>query len=327
MIILTPRPLPRGSFPDTVRSVRNEPLTAQGITTLQVNVGYRCNLTCTHCHVEAGPGRMETMDRETIDRVLRALAESPLATLDITGGAPELNPHFRRLAGAARQLGKRIIVRTNLAVLHEPGMEDLPSFYREQDVELVASLPCYQQENVDGMRGSGTFAKCIASLRTLNSLGYGLPGGRLLHLVYNPAGPFLPPSQGALEEDYRRVLGERHGISFTALYALANMPIGRFRDRLARSGELDRYRDLLACSFNPAALDGVMCRSLLSVGWDGRLYDCDFNQVLGLPVDPAAPGHIAAFEYGPLACRTIRVGDHCYGCTAGHGSTCTGATA
>ena len=326
MIILKPRPLPRGSFPDAVRSVRNEPLTAQGITTLQVNVGYRCNLACAHCHVEAGPGRTEAMDRETIDSVLRALAESPLATLDITGGAPELNPHFRGLVSTARQLGKRIIVRTNLAVLHEPGMEYLPSFYREQNVELVASLPCYRQENVDGMRGTGTFAKCIASLRTLNSLGYGLPGGRLLHLVYNPAGPFLPPRQGALEQDYRRELRDQHGVSFTTLYALTNMPIGRFRDRLTRSGELERYHELLACAFNPAALDGVMCRTLLSVGWDGRLYDCDFNQVLGLTAGPDVPSHIRDFSYEALAGRTIRVGDHCYGCTAGSGSSCNGTT-
>lgn len=327
MIVLKPQPLPRGSFHETVRSLRREPLTAQGVTTLQINVGYRCNLACSHCHVEAGPGRMETMDGHTIDAVLAVLASSPIITLDVTGGAPELNPHFRRLVSSARQLEKHVIVRTNLTVLHEPGMTDLPVFYRDHGVDLVASLPCYREDNVDGMRGSGTFAKCIASLRELNSLGYGLPDGLPLHLVYNPSGPFLPPRQGALEQDYRRELGGRHGVSFTTLYALANLPIGRFRDRLMRSGELDRYRDLLACAFNPATLDGVMCRTLLSVGWDGRLFDCDFNQVLGLTVDLGAPAHIRDFDYDALARRAISIGDHCYGCTAGHGSTCTGSTA
>jgi radical SAM/Cys-rich protein len=327
MIVLKPQPLPRGSFHETVRSIRLEPLTARGITTLQVNVGYRCNLSCPHCHVEAGPGRTEVMDRETIDAVLQALEKSPVAILDVTGGAPELNPQFRRLVSSARQLGKHVIIRTNLAVLHEPGMEDLPEFYREQNVELVASLPCYQQDNVDAMRGSGTFAKCIASLRTLNSLGFGRSGCRLLHLVYNPKGPFLPPCQDDLEQDYRRELRDRHGISFSTLYTITNMPIGRFHDLLAHAGELEPYRDLLARSFNPATLDGVMCRNLLSVGWDGSLYDCDFNQVLGLTVGPNAPVHIREFNYDALACRNIRVGDHCYGCTAGHGSTCTGSTA
>jgi len=326
MIVLKPQPRPRGSFHDTVRSLRREPLTAQGITTLQVNVGYRCNLSCSHCHVEAGPGRSEIMDGDTIDAVLRALEKSPIAIVDVTGGAPELSPHFRRLVSTARLLGKKVLVRTNLAILHEPGMEDLPAFYRDQAVELIASLPCYQEGNVDAMRGSGTFAKCIASLKALNSLGYGQPDGLPLHLVYNPSGPFLPPQQGALEQDYRRELGGRHGVSFTTLYALANLPIGRFHDRLERSGELDRYRELLACSFNPATLDGVMCRTLLSVGWDGRLYDCDFNQVLGMTVGPDVPMHIRDFDYGALAQRTIRVGDHCYGCTAGHGSSCTGST-
>jgi radical SAM/Cys-rich protein len=326
MIVLKPQPLPRSSFSDTVRSLSRDPLTAIGIETLQVNVGYRCNLACSHCHVEAGPARTEVMDSGTIDAVLQALALSPIATLDVTGGAPELNAHFRRLVGSARQFGKKVIVRTNLAVLHEPGMEDLPAFFRDHDVELIASLPCYRQDNVDAVRGRGTFVKCIASLNELNSLGYGQPGGLPLHLAYNPAGPSLPPHQGTLEQDYRRELGRRHGVSFTTLFALTNMPIGRFQDRLTRSGELDRYRDLLACSFNAATLDGIMCRTLLSVGWDGRLYDCDFNQVLGMTVGPNAPAHIREFRYEALSRRAIRVGDHCYGCTAGHGSSCTGST-
>ena len=327
MITLKPQPLPRGSFHDTVCSLRSEPLTAQCITTLQVNVGYRCNLACSHCHVEAGPARTETMDGTIVDEVLAVLTGTPITTLDVTGGAPELNPHFRRLVNSARHLGKHVIVRTNLTVLHEPGMEDLPVFFRDNCVDLVASLPCYREDNVDGMRGNGTFAQCITSLRELNNLGYGLPDGLPLHLVYNPSGPFLPPHQGALEQDYRRELGDNYGVSFTTLYALANLPIGRFHDRLARSGELDRYRDLLACAFNPATLNDVMCRTLLSVGWDGRLYDCDFNQVLGLTVGTDAPEHIRDFDYDALAHRAIRIGDHCYGCTAGHGSTCTGSTA
>lgn len=326
MITLKPLPIPRASFRDTVRSHSRDPLTAAGIDTLQVNLGYRCNLACTHCHVGAGPDRTEVMDSGTVDAVLQALALSPIAALDVTGGAPELNPHFRRLIGSARQLAKKVIVRTNLAVLHEPGMADLPVFYRDHGVELIASLPCYQRNNVDAVRGSGSFAKSIASLRELNSLGYGMVDGRPLHLVYNPSGPFLPPHQGTLEQDYRRELGGRYGVSFTTLYALANMPIGRFQDRLTRNGELDRYQDLLACSFNAATLENVMCRTLLSVGWDGRLYDCDFNQVLGLAVGPDEPSHIRDFSYDALAGRTILVGDHCYGCTAGRGSSCTGST-
>lgn len=266
------------------------------------------------------------MERGTVDAVLAALTRSPMTAVDITGGAPELNPHFRHLVHSARALGIRVIVRTNLAILHEPGMEDLPVFYRDHEVELIASLPCYLQENVDSVRGSGTFRKCIASLRVLNGLGYGIPGGRLLHLVYNPAGPFLPPGQGSLETDYRRELRERYGVSFTTLYALTNMPIGRFEERLTRSGELEHYRDLLACSFNPGSLDGIMCLTLLSVGWDGMLYDCDFNQVLGLAVDPTVPSHIRDFSYDALAGRPVRVGDHCFGCTAGSGSSCTGST-
>jgi len=326
MITFRPQPLPRDSFHQRVLSVSDYPLMAHGIATLQVNVGYRCNLSCSHCHVEAGPDRKEVMDGTTIDAVLLALAENPIATLDITGGAPEFNPDFRKLVRSARDLGKRVIVRTNLAIFHEPGMSGLPAFYRDQTVELIASLPCYQQDNVDLMRGNGTFSRCITSLRRLNALGYGAGGGLALHLVYNPAGPFLPPHQAALEQDYRRVLRDAYGISFTSLYAIANMPIGRFRDWLVRSNDLDRYRGLLSSSFNPATLEGVMCRTLLSVGWDGRLYDCDFNQILGMTVEPSAPGHIHSFSYEPLAKRTIRVADHCYGCTAGHGSTCTGAT-
>ena len=327
MIVLKPQPRRRGPFQETVRSLSREPLAAQDITTLQINMGYRCNLSCSHCHVEAGPGRTEVMEQGTIEAILRALRHSCIATVDITGGAPELNRHFRHLVSSVRSLGMQVLVRTNLAVLYEPGMEDLPSFYRDHAVELIASLPCYHQDTVDAMRGNGTFEKCISSLTALNVLGYGVPGGLPLHLVYNPAGPFLPPQQSALEQDYRRELRDRYSVSFSTLFALTNMPIGRFHERLARAGELERYQDLLACSFNPAALDDVMCRTLLSVGWDGRLYDCDFNQVLGLTVGPGVPAHIREFSFETLSRRTIRVGDHCYGCTAGSGSSCTGSTA
>lgn len=329
MITLRPLspPQPRRPFAQQVLDSGGRPLTAIAVETLQVNLGYRCNLSCSHCHVEAGPGRQEVMDGATIDEVLRVLAAHPVPLVDITGGAPELNPHFRRLVASARGLGKRVLVRTNLAIFHEPAVSGLPAFYRQHGAELVASLPCYRENNVDAMRGRGVFSRCIASLRELNALGYGQPDGLPLHLVYNPGGPFLPPQQNRLEQEYRRALRDGHGISFTSLYALANMPIGRFREGLARTNDLDRYQDLLSGAFNPATLAGIMCRTLLSVGWDGRLYDCDFNQVLGLVVEPEAHRHIRDFSYERLAGRAIRVGDHCYGCTAGHGSTCTGATA
>lgn len=308
-------------FAERVLLARKAPLSASSVETLQVNMGYLCNQSCAHCHIEAGPGRSENMTRETADRVLSALATSPVGTLDITGGAPELNPHFRHLALNARTFGKRVIVRTNLTVLEEPGMEDLPEFYRDHEVELVASMPCYLEENVNRVRGSGTFAKCIAALRRLNALGYGREERMPLHLVYNPAGPFLPPAQASLEQDYKRELGSRHGIVFNRLFTFTNMPLGRFRDRLSQNRELDRYAGALACAFNPETLDKLMCRKLISVGWDGSLYDCDFNQALGLPVRVSAHRLITQFDHAALSSRLIAVGDHCYGCTAGAGST------
>lgn len=309
------------AFAEKVRSCGSAPITSLGIETLQVNVGYRCNQSCAHCHIVAGPGRSESMSEGTADLVLRALADNPIETLDITGGEPELNPNFRHLVIEAKKEGRRVIVRTNLSVLFEPGMEDLPEFYRKQGVELIASLPCYLEENVDRMRGGGVFGKSLSALRRLNNLGYGTEGGRPLHLVYNPAGPFLPPPQAALEQDYKRELGLRHGVVFTGLYTFTNMPIGRFRERLARDGALDEYAGALACAFNPRTLDRLMCRRLVSVGWDGGLSDCDFNQVLGIPVKAPAPSHIARFDHAALSSREIAVGDHCYACTAGQGST------
>jgi len=308
-------------FHTKVLSVQDEPLRAKGISTLQVNIGYRCNLACKHCHIEAGPARTEIMDRETVDAVLHALAHSGIATLDITGGAPELNPHFRYLVAEARKLGRYVIVRTNLAVFYEEGMVGLPEFFRDHDVKLVASLPYYREDNVDRVRGSGTFNKCIAALQNLNGLGYGRSEGKTLHLVYNPPGAFLAPDQKVLEISYKKELKERFDIDFTALYTFTNMPIGRFREFLARTQNLDKYMDKLECAFNPATLENIMCRQLVSVGWDGKLYDCDFNQILDMTVHSMAPAHIRDFDLSALAQRTLSIDDHCFGCTAGQGST------
>lgn len=314
--------LKQNSFKDTIQAAGHGQLQARNISVLQVNMGYRCNMACRHCHVAAGPGRTEVMERRTVDAVLSALLRNPIGTLDITGGAPELNPFFRTLVREARKAGKRVICRTNLTISSEQGMKDLPEFYGEQGVELIASLPCYLEENVAAVRGNDAFQKSIAALRTLNGLGFGDgPEGRPLSLVYNPGGAFLPPSQCALEADYKRELRNRYGVFFTRLYAFTNMPIGRFRDSLVASGTFDWYRDMLASAFNPQALDNIMCRGLVSVGWDGRLFDCDFNQVLGLGVAADIPQHIQNFDYDALASRRIAVDDHCFGCTAGQGST------
>ena len=308
------------AFSKKVLSVHSGPLTAREIPTLQVNVGYRCNLSCKHCHVEGGPSRTEMMDEETVDSVLAVLARLPIGTIDITGGAPEMNPHFRYLITEARKLNKHVIARTNLAIFYEKGMEDIPEFYRDSRVELVASLPYYIEDTVDRVRGGGIFKKCITSLQNLNSLGYGEQGGLVLNLVYNPPGAFLAPDQRTLEAEYKRELQARFGISFNRLYTFTNMPIGRFRQFLARTGNLDKYMDKLICSFNPATLDGIMCRHLVSVGWDGILYDCDFNQVLDIAVSTART-NIRDFDLAAISQRTINVGDHCFGCTAGQGST------
>lgn len=310
------------SFKEKVLSVRSESIRADGVSVLQVNLGYRCNLSCRHCHVAGGPARAEVMDRETVESLLRVLLENPLGTLDLTGGAPELNPSFQWLVAAARRAGRHVIVRTNLSVFFEPGLGDTPRFLREHGVEVIASLPCYLEDGVDRVRGDGTFAKCIAGLRQLNELGYGNGSPDLkLSLVYNPPGAIFAPPQGGLEEAYRRELGSRYGISFTGLFTFANMPIGRFRDFLVRTGDFDQYLEKLACAFNPQTLDGVMCRRLVSVGWNGAICDCDFNQVLGLAVTPEGSRHIATFDYEALSRREIAVGDHCFGCTAGQGST------
>lgn len=306
------------------------PLARERLETLQVNLGYRCNQSCVHCHVDAGPKRREEMSAQTSDAVLDFLARGRIARLDITGGAPELNANFRPLVAAARRLGVQVIDRCNLTILEEPGQEDLAEFLAAQRVEVVASLPCYLEENVDRQRGNGVFEASIRGLRRLNALGYGEPeSGLELNLVYNPLGPVLPPPQCALEADYRRVLAERHGVRFNRLFTLTNMPIRRFGSMLQSQGRFAAYLDLLKSAHRDENLESVMCRSLISVDWQGYVYDCDFNQMLDLPLADGGADrpHIRALSAESLAGRRIQVGEHCFGCTAGQGSSCGGALA
>ena len=305
-------------------------LRRRGLETVQVNVGYVCNQSCLHCHVNAGPTRTEAMTRATADQVLQYLAASGATTLDITGGAPELNPSFRHLVVGARMRGVNVVDRCNLTVVFEPGQEDLPEFLAAQRVAIVASLPCYTEELVDRQRGAGVYEKSIAAIRRLNELGYGREGsGLTVDLVYNPQGPSLPPSQATLEGDYKRILGEKFGITFNQLYTLANMPIQRFGSTLVTKGQFADYMKLLRGAHRDENLASVMCRSLVSVDWQGYLYDCDFNQMLGLPlhVSGRARAHIAEALGRDLEGNPIVVRDHCFGCTAGQGSSCGGALA
>jgi radical SAM/Cys-rich protein len=300
----------------------------QGVETLQLNLGYRCNQSCLHCHVNAGPQRKEEMSAETVAAVLDFIAASPtVTTLDLTGGAPELNPHFRALVIAARARGLRVIDRCNLTILEEAGQEDLADFLAAHRVDIVASLPCYLEENVDRQRGSGVFATSLRALRRLNQLGYGRPeSGLPLNLVYNPQGPSLPPPQAKLEADYKRHLSENYGIVFSQLFSLANMPIQRFGSMLISKGQFNAYMQTLRGAHQAGNLEGVMCRGLLSVDWQGWLYDCDFNQQLGLSIaDGKRRLHISEATAAALEQRPIRVAEHCYGCTAGQGSSCGGA--
>jgi radical SAM/Cys-rich protein len=303
-------------------------LSRRRVGTLQVNLGYKCNQSCLHCHVNAGPTRTEQMDRETAQAVLDYLAASGVPGLDVTGGAPELNPHFRWLVAEARALGTHVIDRCNLTILEEEGQEDLAQFLAGHGVEIVASLPCYLEENVDRQRGKGVFGKSLSALRRLNDLGYGREGsGRVLKLVYNPQGPSLPPPQCALEADYRRELGTHYGIVFNQLLTLANMPIHRFGSTLVSRGQFNDYMRLLRGAHRDANLDAVMCRDLISVDWRGYVYDCDFNQMLGLPlrVNGTPRTHLRDLIGKSLEGNPIVVMDHCYGCTAGQGSSCGGA--
>ena len=304
------------------------PLVRGTATTLQVNVGKRCNQACHHCHVEAGPKRTEVMSRAVAEQVVRVVAQSPeIERVDVTGGAPELNPSFRWMVEQIRGLGRRVMDRCNLTVLFEPGMEDLPAFLAEHRVEVIASLPCYIATNVDKQRGRGVFDKSIDGLRRLNELGYGDgSSGLLLDLVYNPLGPYLPPDQEGLRAQYEAELDEHFGVRFDRLLTITNMPIARFADQLRRTGRLDEYMALLVNHFNPATVPDLMCRSLVSVGWDGRLFDCDFNQMLDLELCGEAP--VTLFDIascGELTGRTVVTAEHCFGCTAGAGSSCGGA--
>lgn len=303
-------------------------LRRSALETLQVNLGYRCNQSCVHCHVNAGPNRTEMMDEDTVQQVLAVLKARTFKTLDLTGGAPELNAHFRTLVQQARSLGVRVIDRCNLTILSEPGQEGLAPFLAEQGVEVTASLPCYSPSNVDRQRGDGVFERSIAGLRTLNSLGYGQEGsGLVLNLVYNPQGPVLPPAQGPLEADYKRELWQHFGIHFNHLFALTNMPVQRFGSTLLSKGSFDGYMRLLKDAYRPENLQTVMCRTLVSVDWQGYLYDCDFNQMLGMPakVGPLSRPHLRDLLTADGTGNPIRVADHCYGCTAGQGSSCGGA--
>ncbi len=297
------------------------------LDTLQVNVGYRCNQSCFHCHVNAGPTRPEEMTADVAELVLDFVKRRRIATLDITGGAPELNANFRRMVREARELGARVMDRCNLTILQQPGQQDLAEFLSEHQVEVMASLPCYLRDNVERQRGKGVFDGSIRGLRKLNALGYGRDPALVLNLVYNPQGPSLPPAQRALEADYKRVLGKQYGIAFNKLYVLANMPIQRFGSMLVSKGEFEGYLDLLREAHLDANLDGVMCRNLISVDWQGFVYDCDFNQMLDLPLmrEGRKRAHLSDLLDEPIEGNPIRVAGHCYGCTAGQGSSCGGA--
>jgi radical SAM/Cys-rich protein len=300
----------------------------KALDTLQVNLGYKCNQACLHCHVNASPDRKEMMAEETINEVIDFMRAAKVQTLDMTGGAPELNDHFRHLVRAARSMGVRVIDRCNLTILEEPGYEDLAQFLADQQVEVTASLPCYSQSNVDKQRGEGVFEKSIAALKKLNALGYGKPdSGLMLHLVYNPQGPVLPPAQEKLEADYHRLLNENFGVVFNHLYTITNMPIQRFGSTLVSKGQFEGYMDLLVANFQSHNLESVMCRSLISVDYQGYVYDCDFNQMLGLPLQHGnnLRTHLRELMAADLNGAPIVVKDHCYGCTAGQGSSCGGA--
>jgi radical SAM/Cys-rich protein len=303
-------------------------LRRRAVDVLQVNLGRYCNLACIHCHVESGPTRTEMMSRETVEAVLHFLAGTEIPTLDITGGAPELHRDFDYLVESARKLNRHVMDRCNLTVIFEPGKDYLPEFFKCHQVELVCSLPCYSAENVDKQRGKGTFEASIRALQIFNEAGYGEPeSGLILNLVYNPVEPHLPPPQEKLQEDYKRTLGEQFGIVFNHLLCLSNMPITRYATHLKLRGEYERYVELLQTNFNAATLDRVMCRNLISIGWDGFVYDCDFNQMLKLPVrGPDGKAlEISSLSIEQVLNRSITVGDHCYACTAGSGSSCGGA--
>lgn len=314
------------AFESKLREAGLWPLAPAGIEILQVNVGKMCNQTCVHCHVDAGPDRQEIMTREVMQECLRALRHSRIQKVDITGGAPEMNPHFRWFVEEISKLKRQILVRSNLTILTvNLKYRQFPQFFAEHGVTVISSLPCYTAENTDQQRGEGVFKRSIEALQMLNGFGYGRDDSGLeLHLVYNPLGSSLPPPQEQLKADYKKILWDRYGVSFNDLFCITNMPISRFLDFLIRSGRYEQYMQALVNAFNPSTVPGVMCRNTLSVGWDGVLYDCDFNQMLNLPVDGSAPAHIRDFDESSLRRRRIVLNQHCFGCTAGAGSSCGG---
>ena len=315
-------------FEEKFKETGESKLSATRLETLQINIGKMCNQVCKHCHVDAGPDRKEIMTRETMRHCINALAKTNIQTVDITGGAPEMNPDFKWFISEIKKLNRHIIVRSNLTILISNGFEDYPDFLADNNVEIISSLPYYTASNTDRQRGDGVFDKSIQAIKVLNGLGYGKDGsGLIFNLVYNPLGAFLPPKQESLEKDYKRELWNKFGLVFNNLYTITNLPISRFLDYLVESGNYQNYMNRLISAFNPAAALNVMCRNTISIGWDGQLYDCDFNQMLELPVNHGSPKHIRDFDPKLLDNRLIVTGQHCYGCTAGAGSSCGGATA
>jgi radical SAM/Cys-rich protein len=310
-------------FDERVAEATGGPLCAEKVSIVQVNVGLVCNQQCVHCHVAASPRRREQMSRETMQHVLDVAGRVGCTLLDVTGGAPEIHPEFTWFVATARGAGLPVQVRTNLTILLEPGFEDTPDFLKRNGVGLVASLPCYLEENVDQQRGEGVYANSVRAIRLLNGLGYGRDGGLALDLVYNPVGPHLPPDPEALEDDYRRELRDRHGIEFTKLITITNMPIGRFLGDLRRRKKAEAYFALLRDAFNPATIDGLMCRHQINIDWDGFMYDCDFNLALKRKINHGMPTHVRDFDPA-IHRRRIETGRHCFGCTAGRGSSCGG---
>lgn len=314
-------------FEDKLEEIDLFPLTPTGIEIFQMNVGYMCNMTCKHCHVDAGPDRQEVMTKETFEYCLDALRDSDIQTVDLTGGAPEMNPHFRWFVEEVTKLGKNVIVRSNLTILTTNKFSDLPEFFKKHGVEVTCSLPFYSKSRTDRQRGEGTYDKSIIALKKLNALGYGKEDtGLILNLVYNPVGAFLPGIQEEIKQEFKKELKRKHDIEFNDLYTITNLPISRFLNFLLLSGNLEEYMEKLIGSFNPSAAQGVMCRNTISIGWDGRLFDCDFNQMLEMETHEDSVQHIKDFDLDALNNREIQINQHCFGCTAGAGSSCGGAT-
>lgn len=312
-------------FDRRIREIYPEGLRSQGIDTLQVNIGRYCNLACAHCHLECSPGRTEMMSLATMEKILTLAEENTFRLVDITGGSPELHSEITRFISALRKKEQKVQMRTNLTALMASPEKEIISFLREKEVELIGSLPCYLEENVNAQRGPDVHRRSITALRFLNGAGYGIENGLPLTLVYNPGGPFLPPDQSTLEEAYRQELKERFDISFSRLIALTNLPLGRFQRHLEQNGEMENYLAMLKTAFNPATVAGLMCRHQISIDWDGTMYDCDFNLALGMMVNHGAPDRVEDFDCSLLRKRRIVTGIHCFGCTAGAGSSCSGA--